>query len=124
MGVVASALFFLFMFSGQIGLCDPYNGSCVKNFDSASGLLQIFLPVLFFSLITYKLRDEVFESWILFAKWWVLATIFLVLITPTQDQSMIPLDKEMVSFFSTGIFTLVSLALIAYKSFALRKKEN
>ena len=82
----------------------------------------ISVPFFLFSLITYKLRDEVFESWIKFAKWWVLVTLLLVLITPSQDQSIIPLDKEMISLFSTAIFTLISIVVVLARTMSLRKK--
>ncbi len=33
--------------------------------------LPIFLPLLLLSLITYKMREEVFRAWWNFARWWV-----------------------------------------------------
>lgn len=37
------------------------------------------LPVLIFSLITYKMRDEVFRAWWGFAWWWTLIIIAVTL---------------------------------------------
>ena len=109
----------LFLFFPTTGFVGYYGGVL----DQYYLFFLIFIPVLLFSLITYKLRDEVFGAWVKFAKWWVLGTILLVLITPAQDQSFIPLDKEMISLFSTGMFTLVSLIVIVATAVSLRGKK-
>ena len=48
---------------------------------SLAFILLLLLSLLFLSLITYKMKDEVFQAWWRFARWWVLviiaATLFL-----------------------------------------------
>ena len=109
----------MFLFFGTINFVQSY-GDYLDNYYL---LFLVFVPVLFFSLITYKLRDEVFEAWVKFAKWWVLGTIILVLITPSQDPSLLPVTKETISFISTACFTLISLILVVLKSVALKQKN-
>jgi hypothetical protein len=92
-------------------------------YDSVSEAFQIFIPVFLFSLITYKMNDEVFESWIKFAKWWVLGTLILVIIAPAHDPSLLPVTKEIISLLSAGAFTLISLILVISKFFAERNKK-
>ena len=41
--------------------------------------LMPFLPLLLLSLITYKMRDEVFRAWWRFARWWVPVIIAVTL---------------------------------------------
>ncbi|MBI5405900.1 hypothetical protein HY972_02595 [Candidatus Kaiserbacteria bacterium] len=37
------------------------------------------MPILIFSLITYRLKDEVFQAWWRFARWWVPVIIAVTL---------------------------------------------
>jgi general stress protein CsbA len=49
-------------------------GRCWRFWNSLDGVGDLFFPILFlflFSLITYKMRDEVFRAWWNFARWWV-----------------------------------------------------
>ena len=118
LGCIELLVIILFLFFPTMKFVSHYGGSL----DQYYLFFLIFIPTLLFSLITHKLRDEVFESWIKFAKWWVLVTLLLVLITPSQDQSIIPLDKEMISLFSTAIFTLISIVVVLARTMSLRKK--
>lgn len=122
-GFGGSLSFLVCIFSTNLGLCDQYNGSCVRMLDSASEAFQIFIIVFLFSLVTYKLHNEIFESWVKFAKWWVLGTLILVLIAPAHDPSLLPITKEIVSLFSTGAFTIISLILVATKFFTVRSQK-
>jgi|SRR3989344_1741827 len=76
--VAGTILFLAALFSREIGLCPPYSrGDCSDTFDQVA---QIFLPILLpliFSLITYKMREEVFEHWIKFAIWGIPVLIVL-----------------------------------------------
>lgn len=121
-GLTGSLLFCVFIFATKVGLCDQYNGSCIHKFDSVSEVFQIFIPVLLFSLITYKLRDEIFTTWIKFATWWVLGTFILVLIAPSQDPSLLSVTKQVISLLSTALFALISTGIVISKSLALRGK--
>ena len=46
--------------------------------------------------------------------------LILVVIAPAQDPSLLPITKEAVSLFGTGLFTLISLVLVISKFFATR----
>jgi hypothetical protein len=92
-------------------------------YDALAEVVQIFLPLFIFSLITYKLRDEIFETWIKFASWWTVATIILVFLAPTNDPSLLPITKGVVASFGTGVITLGSIFLVAWKWFTLNGKK-
>ena len=94
-----------------------------RNIFSYDGLsaTALFPACLFLSLITYKLYEEVFVTWIKFAKWWVLGTLFLIFIAPAHDPSLLPITKEVISLIGTGLFVVISLLIIIYKSLNLRK---
>ena len=126
--ITSSGFFVVFAIFGTTqALCNyDSHGICWRYWTEIGSVSQgmlICLPLLLFSLISYKLQDEVFSTWVKFAKWWVLGTILLVLITPAQDSSLLPVTKEIVSLFSTGVFTLVSLIVIVAKSVSLKGKK-
>ena len=87
--------------------------------------LSLFIfPISFlFSLITYKMRDEVSRAWIGFAKWWVPAQILLVLLTPESSGGFFVslVDKQLVAILLSALFVIISLLLIIYKWFSSRK---
>ena len=113
---------------GNYHLCDlaAKNGSAGDCPFLLSDIELIFLPVLpffIFSLITYKMRDEVYQSWFRFARWWIPLSVCSILIAPSYSSDwMFPVDKGRVAFLTSFVFVFVSIFLIAYKSFALRKK--
>ena len=110
------------IFSEEVRLCQANDYLCSKRFDEIAQMLLIFLPTLFFSLITYKMRAGVFNAWRNFAIVWVPASIFLVAISPSSSAPFQIIDKEFVAIVFSLFFSFISLILIAYKSFSLRKR--
>jgi len=94
-----------------------------------AGLIMNFFPILplfFFSLITYWMREEVYQTWFRFARWWIPLSMLLILIMPSDTGSgsfgpQLSLGKGDIALVTTFIFTLISLTLIAYKHFTLKK---
>lgn len=77
--VFANPVFFricinTYTFGSQIGCLDKFSES------AASLLVSISLPLLLLSLITYKMREEVFRAWWGFARWWVPVIIVVTLL--------------------------------------------
>jgi hypothetical protein len=65
---------------GGSKICGVGNLVCRENLEDAFVLLYS-IPVLFLlSLITYKMRDEVFHAWWNFARWWVPVIIVATLL--------------------------------------------
>ena len=122
--VFFTALIFLVIFQETCNY--DSHGFCWKywtELGDISGYILIFTPVFFISLITYKMRDEIFVTWIKFTTWWVLGTLILVLIAPAHDPSLLPVTKEVISLLSTGAFTVISLITVAHKWSTTRKKK-
>ena len=121
-GIAGTILFLLSVFSQEMGFCTPTHRSCIQIFDSMAEILQIFLPFFLLYLITYKLREEIYIAWFRFASWWIPLSMLLTLIAPSQSHDwMFPIDKGRVSFFMSLFFALISLILIVYKFFILKK---
>lgn len=114
-------------------IIDPYIlGFCITDdkyciFGSLAHLIgkpmfYIFSSLFLVSIITYKMREEVFKLWLKFTYVWVPLTILLVLISPEYGNSFFPIVKGSVSFFMSCLFLLISLIIIISKSLSLRKK--
>ncbi len=109
------------------GVC-YHHDTCMNFFEKFhpwSFMDYIFFtpPLFLLSLITYKMRDEVFKAWIGFAIWFVPLSMIAILLTPVDDGGSwsIPL-KGPVALLTTGLFFVISLSIICWKHFALRKK--
>lgn len=88
--------------------------------------LTIFLPLFFFSLVTYWMREGVYQSWFRFARWWIPLSMLLILIMPSDTGGggfgpQLSLGKGDVALATSFLFALISVTLIAYKFFTLRK---
>jgi len=91
--------------------------------DSLSFLFFPTIPLFIFSLITYKMKDQVFQSWWKFARVRILVSMLPILISPSYSYAlMFPLEKGVVALFFSAIFVGISTILIVYQSFSLRKK--
>jgi hypothetical protein len=81
--------------------------------------VAIFIP-LFVLLFT---SQSITSVWFRFARWWLPLSVILILITPTSSNTWMPLysvDKEMMTWIMGGLFTLISLILIARASLRSR----
>jgi len=100
----------------------------IRDDDFFGLVIYIFAPLaplFLFSLITYFLREEVFQAWLRFVKWWIPLSILLVLIMPDgQGGGYMPslIDKQTIAFLMSSIFIFVSTVKIISKSIELRKK--
>lgn len=108
---------------GTYWMCDnifpSLGGSIGRCPDVLADGMTVLFPVLFFfflSLLTYKMRDEVYRAWSRFAMVWVPLSMFLILIAPEYSADwMFPVDKSSVAFFSSAAFVVISLLVIAWK---------
>lgn len=87
----------------------------------------VFLPLFpsfLLSLTTYKMREEIFASWVNFAKWWVPLSVFAILITPEKAGGFVSIPyQSALALIVTGVFFFISLVLIVWKWFTLRGKK-
>ena len=88
------ALVFVFSSAEKIGLCAPIYlithsmRTCRYFFDSLARFLFLVSPlILLFSLITYRMKEEVFQSWFKFAVWYVPAMAIGYLLYPGRGPS-------------------------------------
>ena len=85
---------------------------------------KLFVIVFLLSLITYRMTDQIFHSWIKFAYFWVPLTLITVALVPEYSNSLLPIEKGNVSFFMSLVFLVISLIIILTKHFSLRKGHS
>ncbi len=120
----------------QFGFCsiktDPLLGAYWKCFIGNHGdlyslgetLFVLSITLLFVSFLVTFVSHVVFNSWLRFAAWWIPLSIILIVITPETGNSWMPLyfiGKGTVTVLMASLFTIISLILIAWKTFAVRK---
>lgn len=120
--------FMLLLYSPFWEWCDMSSFCDISLLDEGVGQ-----PLFFFSLsvlplfaILYFLREEVFRSWSRFAKWYLpLAAIAIFLSFGSHGGWGVGniFDTELVTMWSAGLFFVISLILIIYKSYRLRREK-
>ncbi|MDO8482024.1 MAG: hypothetical protein Q7S75_03000 [bacterium] len=72
------------------------------------------LPLLLLSLITYKMKDEVFRAWWNFARWWVpLIIIVTILLENAGGGGTLGMDKDFTAFILIILYSvLVIVSLV------------
>ena len=103
---------FLSKYSVEFGLCLKPDYECRASFDLLEQTFIFFIPVAFFSILTYKLPQRIFSAWWRFAQYALpIVFMFSLLInlgilhqTPGawQDMLDLPLIYLMYSIFILG----------------------
>lgn len=103
------------------------NGHTVKYCETGFFTLLPLATTFLLSLITYKMRDEVFLAWLRFAYWWIPLSMFFTLITPGSSGGGFGIpsvfDKEFLAFILSALFFIISLVIIVRKALTLRNKQ-
>jgi hypothetical protein len=123
---VAYTIFFVTIFLAS-ELC--HSSWCRIHDDDPLGLVFfIFLPLLptlLLSLITYRMRDEVFRAWWRFARWWVpviiAATLFL---ENASGGGTLGMDKDFTIFILSILYTVLIITSLVKIVRAHSKTRN
>ncbi len=100
------------------------NGTVVCLDDIGELLFLFSISVLFILIPLSFVRDQIFNSWLRFSYWWLPITIIMFSIVPKYDGSLLPVTKEIVSLWMSGLFIFISLIIIIKKSLELRKTDT
>lgn len=119
-----TAIFFVLAFSRELGVCSSYSYSSCADISNnlAETILPIF-PALLLLLVTYWMREEIYQAWFRFARWWVPLSMLAILIAPEYSGDWLyPIEKGGVALVSSVIFCLVSVVIIGFKYSSLRRR--
>lgn len=72
----------LYTYCFSTGRCPNF----LDYIDLVGHFLLLTPPLFLLSLITYKMRDEVFRAWWNFARWWVPVIILVTYLQSTQER--------------------------------------
>ncbi|MDD5463727.1 MAG: hypothetical protein PHP62_01155 [Candidatus Moranbacteria bacterium] len=120
----ASVILVLLNYIGTFSLCGgrEYN-ACMDIIFDAMLILFPVIPLFLFSLITIKMREEIFQYWWKFARFLIPASMLTILISPSYTHNwMFPIEKGTVALASSAFFLIASLFIIAHKSLQSGKK--
>ena len=124
LSILGVLLFGVFLTISFKGLCS-FSYICDRaHDDSMVYVFFLFIPLFIFSLITYKMREGIFESWWKFARIWIPLSMLAVIISPSYGNWMIPIEKGTVAFALSVLFVIISLVLIIWQSVKERRKES
>lgn len=122
LAIGGTIIFFLSAFQKEIGFCGHIYNNCWDIIDLIWPPFMIFLPFAFLSLLTYRMRDEIFRAWTAFAVWWVPLSMFVTFIAPEEIRGSISVPvKWPIAVLCAGVFLLVSLVIILWKHYSLKK---
>ena len=83
----------------------------------------IFIPLLLFSLITYRMRESIYRAWVRFVYVWIPLSMILIFLAPEYSNDwMFPVTKASVAFVTFWIFVIISSLIIIYQYIATRGK--
>jgi hypothetical protein len=109
---------------GVVGFCWQYRriaGHVLEN-------SLIVIPLFLFSAITYKLNDQIFQSWIRFAAFGVPLAIILPLFSSTQSSGgfsgLYSPMRMMLQYLLPVLFSIISLGIIFQKGATLNKRSS
>lgn len=89
----------------------------------AEPLFNLSSALLLCSLMLFFVRDEVFGAWRKFALVWIPLSIFSIAITPNTTAILQVVDKEVISIVCAGLFVVISLILVIFKTYSLKGKK-
>src|SRR3989344_4598149 len=78
-------------------------------------LFLFSVPLFVLSLILRFLPNQVFNSWLRFAKYYLPIAAVLIFLSPVTDSSILGFDKEFMTWLLAGIFFITSLGIIIFK---------
>lgn len=111
---------------GTFKLCGGQEyGQCMDLIYSIMMNFFPIIPLFLLSLITYKMRNEVYRAWLRFVYVWIPLSMFAILIAPEYSSDwMFPVVKGTVAFYSSLLFVIISLVLIIWKYFYTSRKSG
>lgn len=132
--IVASVIGFILMNPILFNICmDTYifndQLGCLDNSSDSIGYpLFIFsLFAIFVSLFIIFVKEKVFYFWVKFSMFWVPLSLLLLALIDDRGGALGPnlydISRSTVAFFMGGLFTVISLGIIVWKTLSLRKKN-
>ena len=84
----------------------------------SESIFWLTVPVFVFSIITFLVKRDTFQSWTKLTNYLFSISIVIILLTPTSTHGLdfFPIVKETVTIFLAILYSIISLILIIFKS--------
>ena len=82
----------------------------------------IFVPIFVCGVISFFIPVEVSTKWQKITYWFVPISLVLILLSPDIHEDFSPIEKDSTAMLMIGVYLLISLIFIVYKSIKLRGK--
>jgi len=123
-GITSLILFFLNGI-GTYTLCGEQRNQCISLVSDTMINLFPVIPFFLLSLITYKMRDEIYRAWLKFSYVWIPLSMVCIFIAPQYTTGwMFPVVKGTVAFFSSIFYLIISLLIILWMKLAPSKNAS
>lgn len=116
--------------AGAIGTLEPFRlcrnlwRECMDVNYTSTLILLPFIPLFLFSLVTYKMRDEVYRAWLRFSCIWIPLSMLAIFSAPEYSSDwMYPVEKGTVAFFSSVLYGIISIVIIIWKYTGTKRKD-
>jgi hypothetical protein len=116
----------------SVGICNEIEYTCrslVVNTVFSVWVLSLSLAIISFVLLF--LRKEIFHTWgIYFASWFIPMSAYLIYLAPSNCGGGFGImggclvDREFTTLFMAGTFLIISILIIAIKSYKLHQKKG
>ena len=127
MSGTAAILLIIWDVIGNYSLCDFLTSAgsasgCPAYLGSIETALLPLIPLFALYVVTFFVRDEIYQSWFRFARWWIPLSMLLIFISPEYPTNLYdPIQKGSVAFVMSGAFVVISIITIAIKYFSLKR---
>lgn len=112
-------MIFISNYIGNYRLCGGKQWSaCVDGLADIETILLPFLFVFLFSLITYKMKEKVFQAWFRFTRMFLPVALVLILLAPSYSSNWVfPYTKGLAAVMVSGLFVGISTIkiILAYR---------
>lgn len=96
----------------------------LKKLSEAIFLLTI--PVAFFSVVTFFVKNNVFLSWVKVTKYFLITSFVIIMIAPSSTHGLdfFPIVKETLAVFLSIVYSVSSLFVLIYRTIKTRNESS
>lgn len=112
--------------SGKIGICSANDWKCIDKVGViAEPLFVISIPFIVILFLLFFLPEKFFRAWQRFATVYLPLGILLIIFAPSLSRDpLFNFDKEYVTWATSILFFIISLAIIFYQAVKYHRGQN
>ncbi len=126
---ILTVLVWIFMYPDYVGIC-PSIGEfeetfCIARFTAIVEPVSILLSGLLLSFVlAITTADSVFRIWKKFSYAYMPFAVLLIFLAPNTSRNILGIDREFTSIWLSILYVIISLVLITYKSWRIKRSTK